>query len=130
MVLGMHEDTQIAASTSLDELAIEISEINVSNGFWRSDLEDAVQIAVKLALVTSEVSEALEVNRLDLSTPDQLTGTAGMTMGQSIDFTEELADIVIRVLDIAGFYGLPIGDALVAKVEKNRDRPYRHGKRL
>ena len=41
---------------------------------------------------------------------------------------EELADIVIRVFDLAAFMGIPIGDAIMAKMEKNKGRPYMHGK--
>ena len=41
---------------------------------------------------------------------------------------EELADIVIRVLDLAGYCAIPIGDIILAKMEKNKNRPYKHGK--
>lgn len=41
---------------------------------------------------------------------------------------EELADIVIRVFDLAGYCAIPIGDIIIAKMKKNEKRPYKHGK--
>lgn len=41
---------------------------------------------------------------------------------------EELADVIIRTLDLAAHLDVPIGDVLVAKMERNRARPYLHGK--
>lgn len=39
----------------------------------------------------------------------------------------ELADVIIRVLDICGFYGIDIEEALRLKTAHNATRPYRHG---
>ena len=41
---------------------------------------------------------------------------------------EELADIVIRVADLAGFIDVDLNDAVRKKMTVNRDRPYKHGK--
>lgn len=113
-----------------DDLADEIAEIAESKGFW--DYEDVGEnglIPLKLALVHTEVSEALEAYRksYDDEYPDL---RSGMTPMQEEDFTEELADTVIRILDIIGFYNLDdFGRILMSKIETNRERPYRHGKR-
>lgn len=40
----------------------------------------------------------------------------------------EAADLIIRVLDTCGRRGYRIGAALLAKMEYNRTRPYKHGK--
>lgn len=42
---------------------------------------------------------------------------------------DELADIVIRCLDLACSMGIHLPDAVVAKHEKNKDRPFMHGKK-
>lgn len=39
----------------------------------------------------------------------------------------ELADIVIRVADICGYYGIDLDAAITQKMAYNRTRPYRHG---
>jgi len=39
----------------------------------------------------------------------------------------ELADVIIRVLDIAGHYGIDIQEALAVKAKYNKGRPHRHG---
>ncbi|OHE41493.1 MAG: hypothetical protein A2Y16_05485 [Tenericutes bacterium GWF2_57_13] len=39
----------------------------------------------------------------------------------------ELADIVIRVMDICGYHGIDLEAAIAEKMEYNRTRPMRHG---
>ncbi len=71
-------------------------------------------MAEKLLLVHSEVSEAAEALRID-----------------DIDnFKEELADIIIRLLDITGSIGVDIEDEMRKKMAVNEKRAYKHGKRF
>ncbi len=73
---------------SLQNLADEIRKINSANGWQVTKPEewgDPYKIPGVLALIHSEVSEALEAFRAD----------------DGDNFAEELADIVIRVLDLA-----------------------------
>ncbi len=65
-----------------------------------------------IALIHSEVSEALEADR---------KGKGAMAVA------EELADVVIRVMDTAEAEGLDLAGALFAKMQKNREREWRHG---
>lgn len=120
----------ISYADALNDLAQEISEIAESKGFW--DIEAAGENAIvplKLCLVHSEISEALEEHR-KLYDDDDPSHYTGMTPLQEDKFTEELADAVIRLLDIVGFLGLDqFGQILLEKVEKNRQRPYLHSKR-
>ena len=60
-----------------------------------------------LALVASEVGEA--INECRGEQPSE-------------DFAEELADIVLRVLDIAHWQGIDMEKELLAKMEKNQHR--------
>lgn len=77
---------------------------------------DAVMLRLKLArlaLIGTEVSEAVEALRKGAS-----TGEVG----------DELADIVIRTMDLAGFLGVDLESAIEEKMERNRQRPRMHGK--
>lgn len=48
--------------------------------------------------------------------------------GTEEQFNEELADIVIRVASLAGMLGIDLEQEIINKMEKNKDRPYLHGK--
>lgn len=74
-----------------------------------------------LALVHSETSEALEAYRA--------RGLEAWTRvdGKPEGVAAELADVVIRVADLAGYLGIDLGAAIRGKMEFNAGRPHRHG---
>lgn len=76
-----------------------------------------------LALIHSEVSEALEEYRNGRLPTEVYTGNNGKPEGIPI----ELADVIIRVLDYCGYAGIDIDAAISQKHEYNKSRPYRHG---
>lgn len=41
---------------------------------------------------------------------------------------EELADLILRIADIAGFMRIDLGRAVLAKMAYNAKRPHKHGK--
>ena len=99
---------------SLSELSREIREINRQNGWEvaeQGDWSDTYKVPAILALIHSEVSEALEAFRHD----------------DAANFGEELADIIIRVLDCAPGLGVDIDSEVRQKLDRNRERGYRHG---
>jgi len=116
-------------SNKINDLAGKIYKISDEKGFWKiDDISDFAIVPIKLALIADEVSEALKVHR------DEYEGVESslfndMTVEQEREFTEELADIVIRTLDLAGGLGLDIGNSITEKIKKNKKRPHRHGKR-
>lgn len=116
---------------TFEVLAEEIADTAASKGFWDMEgIGDFGLIPLKLALIHSEVSEALEVHRKQYEELDDFDVLTGMTPMQEEDFIEELVDIVIRVLDIVGYYDYSssFAEIFMAKMEKNSERPYRHGK--
>lgn len=46
----------------------------------------------------------------------------------TIHYAEELADVIITALSVAGYLGIDIDKAVRAKMEINRGREWRHGK--
>lgn len=108
----------------VEQLAIqsvqkEIHLANVAAGWW-SDFKDyensgnlATLAASKLALIHSEISEALEGVRKDLN-DDHLTGRKA--------FEVELADAAIRIFDLAEAFGLDIAGAMAEKFQYNQMR--------
>jgi NTP pyrophosphatase (non-canonical NTP hydrolase) len=96
------------------ELGKEINEINRANG-WEvikpEEWTDPHKVPCLLALIHSEASEALEGFRHD----------------DKENFIEELADVIIRVLDCSAGLQMDIDSAIRAKLEKNKLRGYKHG---
>lgn len=100
-------------------------------------------IGEMLALIHSEVSEALECDRkdryinwtLEVKTPDVTTVTEDNLFndifeeGYKDTFEDELADIMIRVMDLAHYKGIDLELAIKAKMRYNSLRPYKHGKK-
>ena len=118
----------VTLAEEFNNLATDLYETSAKNGFWHIDeISEFAIVPIKLALIADEVSEALKVHRDEFT--DTLENVNNMTAEQESEFTEELADIIIRTLDLAGGLGLNIGDSIVAKAEKNKTRPFRHGKR-
>ena len=100
---------------NLTEFAKEVHNYNKEKGFWETTRE----IPELIALMHSELSEALEAHRKDLM-DDKLTHRSGVEV--------ELADTIIRILDWCGHAGIHIGEHIMAKLEYNKSRPHKHGK--
>lgn len=80
-----------------------------------------------IALIHSEVSEVLEEFRSGhLATETYYRQSDGKPEGVPV----ELADVVIRVFDMADRYGIDLEGAILEKHEFNKSRPYLHGKKF
>ena len=82
-------------------------------GWWDGLGDNPVVVPLKLSLIHSEISEALEADRKNLM-DDKLTHRQGIEV--------ELADAIIRIADLAGFLGLDLDGAIKEKMEFNRHR--------
>ena len=76
----------------------------------KSDLSNA--ICTRLMLIVGEVAEAME----------------GLRKNDRANFQEELADIMIRVFDLAGGLEVDLESEIKKKMEMNKSRFYKHGK--
>ena len=98
----------------LTTTARAIRHANQANG-WRvpttDDWTDPNRIPTFLCLIHSEVSEALE----------------GFRAGDRENVAEELADVLIRVLDLAIGLGIDMDNEVWNKIEANKKRGYKHG---
>lgn len=97
----------------LKELQDKCWMTSMAAGWWNVGPISPETFATKLALVHSEVSEALEAGRKDLM-DDHLPHRKGVEV--------ELADAIIRILDLAGALKLDIEGAILEKMEYNAQR--------
>jgi NTP pyrophosphatase (non-canonical NTP hydrolase) len=87
----------------------------VAQGFWSGDMAKLARpyaAAIKLLLVTTEIAEAVEELR----------------RGKEEPLREEMADIIIRTADLAGFLEIDLEKEISKKMAKNKTRSYKHGK--
>ena len=103
-------------------MAIDLHKNARDKGFWpEPENVDDIFIAKQLMMIVSEVTEVMEAIRKD--------------KGEE-EITKEFADILIRTLDLyagmveAGYMTKSIDYAIKEKMEKNTNRPKKHGVRF
>ena len=98
-----------------DELTNDAHVTALEKGWWNVPPSDATLIA----LMHSELSEALEAVRHGNPNDDKIPAFSGLEA--------ELADVVIRIMDMAGRHDMRIAEAILAKIEFNKTREFKHG---
>jgi NTP pyrophosphatase (non-canonical NTP hydrolase) len=113
------------------------------NGFYNKELN----VAEKLMLIVSELGEALEAWRMD----QKIIGTPSFELIEALEngnvdekheafidfqncckdnFSDEIADTLIRIFDLCGALKIPIEGCIRAKMAYNEMRPYKHNKQF
>jgi NTP pyrophosphatase (non-canonical NTP hydrolase) len=141
---------------NLNQMANEIHANAVEHGFYNDECNAYAKtwninivvkalksafFAQKIALIHSELSEALEAHRKGNFVQSPELEWALSTADESHLFDEhfpekikntvedELADVIIRVLDLCGYLDINIQAHVDLKMKYNRRREYKHGKK-
>jgi len=106
-----HGGEKLTDMKTIKELQELCHQIATEKGFWEAgDRNDGELIA----LMHSELSEALEALRKD----------------DWDNVAEELADVVIRIMDFCEAREINLQQQILMKIEKNKVRPHKHGKKF
>jgi len=107
----------------IDSFSNEIYSNSIRHGFWDfGTADESIIVTCKLALIHSEISEALEAIRNHNPADEHCPEFSSLTI--------ELADAMIRIMDLAHSLDCRLGAAILAKHEYNKSRPYKHGKTI
>jgi len=113
----MNKELESMFVTGFSLLQKKVHATNVERGFWTPPA--SIEDGTKLALIHAEISEALEAIR-DGNPPDKHVPTMESVV-------VELADVVIRVMDLCQYHDWPLAEAILAKAKVNLGRPWKHG---
>lgn len=124
---------------SLNELRDEAYGTAKEHG-WHEGEQDTVDHRLsEIALMHSELGECTEAIRKNNWTmlKPVIKELGGISKVGDKEFMyvkdtveDELADVLIRVLDFCGAEGIDIESHVAKKMEYNKARPYRHGGKL
>ena len=132
---------------TINELVKKAHENAACHGFW----DDPLDFGTAIALIHSELSEALEEHRngnpmiyyphnrcgecggrcipdAANDCPDSPETCGAYQKGKPEGIAVELADAVIRIADLCGYMGIDLESVISEKMKYNESRPYRHGK--
>lgn len=109
--------------TSIQKWQETVHQLALDKG-WFNEENHLEAVWKYLGNIHGEVSEAWEIARMGDFDPTKVWLNE---KGKPEGFPTELADILIRVLDVAQVFGIDMQEAMWQKHQYNATRPYRHG---
>ena len=105
--------------------AAEVHQNAIEHGWWEEGgaFEVERNFGELIALCHAELSEALEQYRAGHDMKETYYGDDDKPEG----IPSELADVILRILDMCAHYRIDIGGMLVEKSTFNKTRSYKHG---
>lgn len=108
---------------TINELAKDVHANSIEHGWWNGEPRTFGEL---ISLCHCELSEAVEEYRDGRQFQEIYYPDGAKPEGIPI----ELADAIIRILDMCEHYGIDLEAALLEKHEYNKTRPYRHGNKV
>jgi NTP pyrophosphatase (non-canonical NTP hydrolase) len=124
----LRDDAPTRTRGFFNDLAAAVHQNARNKGFW----DASTDVGMKIALAHGELSEALEDYRKIDSAMLRFIRLEDDEHGQSKPegMPVELADVIIRVLDLAAYMGFDMDEAIRLKVAFNAGRPMMHGRKV
>ena len=114
-------------SLTLQEIIDEVTTTNLEKGHRdHGDVPDFDGIMMRAALLHTEVSEAVQIVKRYGVRKSFEPAIAGEYRDQ---FALEMADVIIRTIDLSDLMGIDLEEAVAQKMAFNRLRPYKYGTR-
>lgn len=114
----LNDDSFMIFINVFNAVAKQIHDTAKQKGWWNNERNTGEMIA----LMHSELSEALEAVRHNNPPDDKIPEFSGLEA--------ELADCIIRIMDLAPAMNLRIAEAIIAKMKYNNGRAFKHGGKL
>jgi len=111
-------------SNTIKEITAAVHENAKSHGWWDSGERNFGEL---LMLCNSELAEAFEEYRNGHTVTETYYSKDKQGNDKMEGVPSELADVVIRIMDMCGYYGIDLEKIIAEKHAYNKSRPYRHG---